>query len=248
MQPADAVGEHQRGGDDQGGGERGVDAGPGGEPGHGPGEQRETDQGQHPVPDHEHPRVAGQAGQLVADDQRHRAVGRDGVHPAGVDGLDHGAREDRGAVLVGRDPEVGHRPLGGVGPAVAGEQRRREHQGRRPQHRGEPDQPDGLLTLGAPRGPDLAAQTQPGRGQQAEPGQDDGEPEHPPRLGAPQVRERLHLQDRRAARERRDDQAPEEDQDASEQAARQHERNLGRPVGVPRARRRQVDGARVNGR
>ena len=92
MQPADTVGHHQRRREHEGRRQGRVDAGPGGQPRHGPGEQHQPDQGDQAVPDHQHPRVAGLGRGDVAEEQRHRPVRRDRLHPARVDGLRRSAR------------------------------------------------------------------------------------------------------------------------------------------------------------
>ena len=109
--------------------------------------------------------------------QRQRTVRRRRVQPARVDRLDDRAAEGGRAVRVRREVEVREHPLRGVGPAVAGEQRRRQHQRRGPDHGGVPDQLERARVR--PRLRDPAAQSQPGRGEQPQADQDDHQREHP---------------------------------------------------------------------
>ena len=196
MQAADSVGEHQRGGEHEGRGERRVDAGRRGQPRDGPGQQDQADQCDEAVPDHQQPRVAGLGRGQVTEEERDRTVRRHGVHPALVDRLDDRSVQRHRPVLVRRQAQVGEHALGGVGPAVPREQRRRQHQRRAPHDGGVPDHGQRVVAILALGHCHVAAQGEPLPGQQSESQQDQRQCGYPAGLGAAQVEEHFGVHQR----------------------------------------------------
>ena len=228
VQPGDAVGDHQRGGQHQARGERRVGAAPPRQPRHRPRQQHQPDQRHHPVRDDQQPRVGGEARGEVAADQRDRAVRRRRAHPARVDALDDRAGDRARAdqhprpVLVGRDAAVGERALGGVRPAVAGEQRRGQQERQRPGD-GRARAPwRGRPSARPPRCARPPAQAQPRRRQQAEPEEHHDETGHPAGRGAAEQLQEVDVRHHGALGQGRDDQPAEQDQHAADDSPCDH--------------------------
>ena len=224
---ADAVRDRQRAGEDQRRGTRRVLATARRQPRHGPGEQRQAEQREDAVADHEQPGVVGDARDERAPRQRQRAVRRQRVHPERVDRLPDLAVEDAGRPDVRRETDVGELRLGGVAPGVPAEHRGREQQRQAPREGGDPHQPEPLGRVGAGVRPGRREQPQPRRAEQGEAGHDDHQARHPPGLGLAERLEQRCGGHRARPGQHRGHQTADQHQGRAEGAAKDHAVTLG---------------------
>ena len=131
-------------------------------------------------------------------------------------------------MFVRRDPEVRQHALRGIGPAVAGEQRRREHERGGPHDRRVPHQGERVLAVVALGPRDVPAEPQPRCGVQAETDEHDGEAGHPAGLRTAEVLEERDLHQGGRLGQRRDDDAADEHQQPAGKPPSQHVGKVGR--------------------